>query len=215
MFGVYSAVQAVFHFSEFLSIAWVNPSTLSIDTFVLNHSVAYGIAACSSWLEFVLERHYFPEMKEASFVSYSGLLLCVCGDALRKLAMFTAKHNFNHNVQCEKMDDHELVTHGVYRLCRHPSYMGWFYWSIGTQVISCTSATLNGRNVEETKWPWYLPFTADTPKSVLLPGVHGSLVEVLPRSYSNRRDHAAEFLRSRIRRLPKESRHGTAFHLWL
>ena len=135
MFGVYSAVQAVFHFSEFLSIAWVNPSTLSIDTFVLNHSVAYGIAACSSWLEFVAERHYFPQMKEASFVSYLGLLLCVCGDALRKLAMFTAKHNFNHNVQCEKMDDHELVTHGVYRLCRHPSYMGWFYWSIGTQLI--------------------------------------------------------------------------------
>lgn len=154
MFGVYSAVQAVFHFSEFLSIAWVNPSTLSIDTFVLNHSVAYGIAACSSWLEFVAERHYFPEMKEASFISYLGLLLCVCGDALRKLAMFTAKHNFNHNVQCEKMDDHELVTHGVYRLCRHPSYMGWFYWSIGTQVISCTIAILNGRNVEETIRPW-------------------------------------------------------------
>jgi len=48
--------------------------------------------------------------------------------------MCTAKHNFNHVVQSEKSDNHELITHGVYNLCRHPSYVGWFYWSIGTQV---------------------------------------------------------------------------------
>ncbi|CAG2182503.1 unnamed protein product, partial [Oppiella nova] len=29
---------------------------------------------------------------------------------------------------------HVLVTHGIYAFCRHPSYVGWFYWSIGTQV---------------------------------------------------------------------------------
>lgn len=48
--------------------------------------------------------------------------------------MCTAKHNFNHVVQSERSDNHQLVTHGVYSLCRHPSYVGWFYWSIGTQV---------------------------------------------------------------------------------
>ncbi|XP_076237243.1 isoprenylcysteine carboxylmethyltransferase ste14 [Calliopsis andreniformis] len=135
MFGTYAAVLAAFHYSEFLSIAWINPSTLSIDSFILNHSIAYGVAACSSWIEFVIERQYFPEMKEPSSISYFGLILCICGDTLRKLAMFTAKHNFNHIVQSEKMDNHELITYGVYRLCRHPSYMGWFYWSMGTQLI--------------------------------------------------------------------------------
>ncbi|XP_053982844.1 protein-S-isoprenylcysteine O-methyltransferase [Hylaeus volcanicus] len=135
MFGVYITILAIFHYSEFLSIAWINPSTLSIDSFILNHSVAYGVAACSSWIEFIVERQYFPLMKQASSISYFGLILCICGEILRKLAMFTAKHNFNHIVQSEKMDNHELITYGVYRLCRHPSYVGWFYWSIGTQLI--------------------------------------------------------------------------------
>ncbi|XP_076652505.1 isoprenylcysteine carboxylmethyltransferase ste14 [Halictus rubicundus] len=135
MFGVYITVLATFHYSEFLSIAWINPSTLSIDSFILNHSIAYGVAACSSWVEFIVEREYLPWMKEPSFISYFGLFLCICGEVLRKLAMFTARHNFNHIVQSEKDDDHELVTYGVYKLCRHPSYVGWYYWSIGTQLI--------------------------------------------------------------------------------
>jgi len=28
-----------------------------------------------------------------------------------------------------------LVTHGIYGIMRHPSYVGWFWWSIGTQII--------------------------------------------------------------------------------
>lgn len=135
VFGAYVSVLSMFHYSEFLSIAWTNPAALSIDSFILNHSVAYGVAACSSWIEFIVERQYFPEWKEASFISYIGFILCISGEILRKLAMFTAKHNFNHIVQNEKTDDHELITHGVYKLCRHPSYVGWFYWSIGTQLI--------------------------------------------------------------------------------
>lgn len=135
MFGVYISVLTIFHYSEFLSIAWINPASLSVDSFILNHSVAYGVAACSSWIEFIVERQYFPEWKENSFISYTGIILCISGEVLRKLAMFTAKHNFNHIVQNKKTDEHQLITHGVYRLCRHPSYVGWFYWSIGTQLI--------------------------------------------------------------------------------
>lgn len=134
MFGVYIIVLATFHYSEFLSIAWINPSSLSIDSFILNHSVVYGVAAFSSWIEFVIERQYLPGMKEPSFISYFGITLCICGEVLRKLAMFTAKHNFNHIIQSEKMDNHELIMYGVYKFCRHPSYVGWFYWCIGTQV---------------------------------------------------------------------------------
>lgn len=48
--------------------------------------------------------------------------------------MHTARHNFSHLVQDEKQANHELVTYGIYRIWRHPSYVGWFYWSIGTQV---------------------------------------------------------------------------------
>lgn len=28
-----------------------------------------------------------------------------------------------------------LVTHGIYRFCRHPSYLGWWLFAVGTQVL--------------------------------------------------------------------------------
>ena len=64
-----------------------------------------------------------------------GLALCLGGEALRKSAMITATSNFNHYIQHVRRQDHVLVTHGVYALCRHPSYVGWFYWSVGTQLL--------------------------------------------------------------------------------
>lgn len=38
-------------------------------------------------------------------------------------------------VQFQQAEDHKLVMNGIYKLARHPSYLGWFYWSLGTQVI--------------------------------------------------------------------------------
>ena len=64
------------------------------------------------------------------------------GEAMRKGAMITAMTNFHHYVQYIKKDGHQLVTHGVYGLFRHPSYVGWFYWSIGTQVCIGYNATV-------------------------------------------------------------------------
>lgn len=74
-------------------------------------------------------------MKQITWLSTVGLLMVIFGDCLRKAAMLTAGSNFNHIVQNEKSDTHTLVTSGVYGWFRHPSYVGWFYWSIGTQVL--------------------------------------------------------------------------------
>lgn len=73
-------------------------------------------------------------MKHLNWLCGVGLLMVLCGEGLRKAAMLTAGSNFNHIVQNEKAQSHVLVTSGVYALFRHPSYVGWFYWSIGTQV---------------------------------------------------------------------------------
>lgn len=135
VFGLYTMVLTMFHFTEFMSVALTNPRTLSIDSFILNHSVQYAAAATASWFEWGFENYFFPRMKTCYWLSSVGVIMCLCGELLRKSAMFTAKTNFNHTVQFVKRSDHRLVTHGVYSLCRHPSYMGWFYWSIGTQII--------------------------------------------------------------------------------
>lgn len=83
----------------------------------------------------VVTRPYsLAELKQITWLSTVGLLMVIFGDCLRKAAMLTAGSNFNHIVQNEKSDTHTLVTSGVYGWFRHPSYVGWFYWSIGTQV---------------------------------------------------------------------------------
>lgn len=135
LFGAYGFCMSVFHYSEYLSIAWSNPSSLSTDSFILYHSVHYAVAAIASWFEYGIELYYFPWIKEHTELLYFGLLLCVSGEVLRKLAIITAHSNFNHVVQFTKVEGHELITHGVYRFMRHPSYVGWFWWSIGTQII--------------------------------------------------------------------------------
>ncbi|KAI5635192.1 isoprenylcysteine carboxyl methyltransferase (ICMT) family domain-containing protein [Phthorimaea operculella] len=134
VFGLYTMIMAFFHFSEFMAVAMTNPTTLSIDSFILNHSKQYGLAAVSSWIEWAVENYYFPDMKSYFWLSAVGVIMCIGGEIFRKSAMFTARTNFNHTVQLVKRPDHQLVTSGVYSLCRHPSYVGWFYWSIGTQV---------------------------------------------------------------------------------
>uniref|UniRef100_A0A8C0IZI9 Protein-S-isoprenylcysteine O-methyltransferase n=2 Tax=Chelonoidis abingdonii TaxID=106734 RepID=A0A8C0IZI9_CHEAB len=143
-FGWYMCSLSLFHYSEYLMTAINNPRSLSLDSFLLNHSFEYTLAALSSWIEFAVEKIIYPEMKQITWLSTVGLLMVIFGDCLRKAAMLTAGSNFNHIVQNEKSDTHTLVTSGVYGWFRHPSYVGWFYWSIGTQVLLCNPVCVVG-----------------------------------------------------------------------
>ena len=80
---------------------------------------------------------FFSAMKGFGWFSLLGLVLCIGGEALRKIAMLTAGSNFDHLIRTHREDKHKLVTSGIYGVFRHPSYVGWFYWSIGTQIILC------------------------------------------------------------------------------
>lgn len=134
----YICIMAMFHFSEFVVCSIIRPENLSTDSFLLNHSKAYFLAAATSWCEYCIEMWLFPGFKAESYwVSCIGLFMCLGGEGLRKLAMLTASSNFDHLIRTRREEKHTLVTYGIYGLCRHPSYVGWFYWSIGTQIILC------------------------------------------------------------------------------
>ena len=49
-----------FHYSEYLVTAVINPRSLSLDSFLLNHSIEYTLAAVSSWVEFTVEKMLVP-----------------------------------------------------------------------------------------------------------------------------------------------------------
>jgi protein-S-isoprenylcysteine O-methyltransferase len=142
VFGWYLCILSFFHYSEYLTTSVINPHLVSLDSFLLNHSKEYGIAAVSSWVEYHVERYFFPENKVLFVISYTGLLLCLTGEFIRKLAMLTAGRNFTHLIEFNKSEGHVLVTSGIYGLCRHPSYLGWFLWSVGTQLVLCNPLCL-------------------------------------------------------------------------
>eukprot|EP00249_Psilotum_nudum_P002460 c15508_g1_i3 orf=234-665(-) len=88
-------------------------------------------------VEYGLEGLLIPNLKRKVWISTTGLVLVVLGELIRKLAILTAHHNFSHDIKTFYSGDHELITHGIYRFVRHPGYLGFFVWSIGTQVLLC------------------------------------------------------------------------------
>ncbi|CAE1299531.1 ICMT [Acanthosepion pharaonis] len=146
-FGWYIMALSFFHWSEYFITALTNPRSLSLESFLLDHSREYKLAAVSSWAEFMLEWYCFSGLKQIRWLSMIGLIMVVGGEILRKCSMYTARANFNHYIQHVKQDGHTLVTYGVYSLFRHPAYVGWFYWSIGTQLILCNPLCLVGYTV--------------------------------------------------------------------
>jgi len=135
LIGWFTAALVFFHWSEYFATSLTNPRNLSLSSYILDHSHEYHGAVVASLLEFTLEWYFIPELKRPGVMSALGLLVVLCGESLRKLAMWQASTNFNHYIRYRREEGHELVTRGIYSLCRHPSYVGWFYWSIATQVM--------------------------------------------------------------------------------
>ena len=114
VFGNYFMCLCFFHLSEFVFTALYNHKEVSTDSFLLNHSMEYGLAAMASWVEFFLEGIIFPSLKLNIYIRSFGLFLIIFGEIFRKLAMYTAGTNFNHYVQEKRQDDHVLVTKGKF-----------------------------------------------------------------------------------------------------
>lgn len=141
IFAWYLACMAAFHYGEFLITALTNRSNLNSTSYLLDHSFAYWAAAVTSWVEYVLEVRFLPILKNVA-LSYVGLTLIVSGEILRKLAMIHANGGFTHMIATEKRPKHKLVTNGVYSFIRHPGYLGWLLWCLGTQVMLCNPLCL-------------------------------------------------------------------------
>ena len=63
-----------------------NPQNLSFDSYLVNHSLQYGLAALASWLEYGVEAWLLGShvMRQLRFVSLIGLAACLAGELVRK-----------------------------------------------------------------------------------------------------------------------------------
>jgi len=134
-FGAYVFCISLFHWLEFFLTSLFNPHTLSFDSYLLNHSPEYHMAMGASVVEYFIESLVFPSMKAIWPVTVLGVTITLTGQTIRTWAMWQAASNFTHQIAEVKRENHQLVVDGIYRLCRHPSYCGWFWWALGTQVI--------------------------------------------------------------------------------
>ena len=130
----YALCLTCFHFAEFIVTAINQPGDVSYDSYLINHSRAYTVAAVSSWVEFWVEARVTPGLKGSGFLTALGICMMFLGQVLRTDAMCTAGSNFTHLVALSRRSSHVLVDRGIYSLFRHPAYLGWFVWSVGTQV---------------------------------------------------------------------------------
>lgn len=132
--SIYFILLCSFHFLEFYSVAVYNPKDLSYESYLISHSKSYTLAAIASWVEFWIESLLFKW--KFSLISITiGLVLVIGGQIVRHLAMRQCGENFSHFIIDERTESHQLVTHGIYSFLRHPAYFGWFYWSVGTQLL--------------------------------------------------------------------------------
>ncbi|KAF8238786.1 ICMT-domain-containing protein [Tricholoma matsutake] len=133
--GFFVAAWAFFHWGEFAVTAGWNLEKCSVDSFLLNNGSMYHIAHCTALIEYLLTLFFKPTLKSYPYVSLLGIFLVIGGQLLRSTAMIHASTNFSHSVAFRKRETHQLVTTGVYAWFRHPSYAGFFYWAMGTQLV--------------------------------------------------------------------------------
>ncbi|KAK4079392.1 hypothetical protein Trihar35433_497 [Trichoderma harzianum] len=132
---------STFHFLEFWTTAERNTAVVSIDSFLLTANwPAYAIAHSAAFVECTIVSAFFPDRHWAPFGSGQvlllvGLFMVLIGQAVRSMAMLHAGASFNHQIQTRRAQSHLLVTTGIYGWIRHPSYFGFFYWGLGTQLV--------------------------------------------------------------------------------
>lgn len=132
---------SLFHFLEYYTTARYNPLAAGVNAFLLSQNGwAYNVAHSMAFLECGLHWYFYPGYELLSdFLRLPwlalGFTMLVVGQTTRTMAMAHAGSNFNHLVQSQKKEGHELVTDGIYAFLRHPSYFGFFWWGLGTQVV--------------------------------------------------------------------------------
>jgi protein-S-isoprenylcysteine O-methyltransferase len=136
------AALSLFHFLEFWTTAAYNTRSAQISSFLLSsNGIAYQGAHSFAMAELLTTHYFFPHRTWLpspilrNVLLFSGLFLIISGQIIRSIAMCVAGTNFNHIVQSTKRSSHTLITTGIYAYLRHPSYFGFFWWAIGTQLV--------------------------------------------------------------------------------
>ncbi|KAF1740748.1 hypothetical protein MXB_5134, partial [Myxobolus squamalis] len=120
-----------YHQFEFFAIVYSN-GLVTRNSFLLNDA-NYYLAFLFMLIEYVLELHFIPKIlpRCSEFIIFFGIILILIGDLLRKISIIYCGQGFSHIISRHRPNGSILVKNGPYRVCRHPSYVGWIVWAYG------------------------------------------------------------------------------------
>ena len=138
-----------FHFGEFYVATKYRPNVdKGVRSFMLIHSPAHLAAYCFSYAEFAVGVFLIPDkwklLKMDGTVITIAAGLSFAAYAVRLVAMAQCGSNFSLEIEDEHRPEHVLVTHGIYKYLRHPSYFGWFWRAVVCQVVLMNPVSLVG-----------------------------------------------------------------------
>ena len=134
---LYFITLCIYHYTEFFSVLLYHFKKLSCEYFLIDQSLSWIIATIISFIETILETYYFNKYKKIKIFFIIGLIMTIIGQIFRIGGIYTGKKNFTHKISYEKKKEHKLVKNGFFALSRHPSYFGFYLWSIGIEIMCC------------------------------------------------------------------------------
>lgn len=134
-FFCYLITLCIYHYTEFFSELLFHFQDLQKDAFLIYQNKKWVISTSVSFVETLLGTYFFHKYKNIKILFILGLLMTIVGQYFRIAALFTGKSNFTHKIQLKKRKNHVLVKYGIYKICRHPSYFGFFIWSVGIEIM--------------------------------------------------------------------------------
>ena len=127
--------QAIFHYSEYISVITYHFDTIEFKSYLINHSTEWIICLITCYCETILGNIFFYDYKHNTYIFWTGIIITLIGQIFRIGALFTGKKNFTHLLSYKKKPEQFLMTTGFYGISRHPSYFGFWIWGLGTQLM--------------------------------------------------------------------------------
>lgn len=141
----FAVVLAAFYLCEFQCTARYQGSKTTSRLFLIYGNVGNGAFVVMQLFlagEYLVARSLVIgpyRVSDGKISTGIGLSMAAAGLYIRFLAMRTCGESFSHYVNTgNDTDTHSnevLVTHGVYSVFRHPSYLGFWLMVVGTQVM--------------------------------------------------------------------------------
>lgn len=136
---VYGIVLQIYFILEFTNSYLYQTNTVTSKSFLIygnrGNKEFWFMQLLTIWeylsVRFILK---FIPFSPVNYLGFPGLILITTGLLIRHLAMKKCGLSFSHYLAKTKQAHHKLVTTGVYKYVRHPSYLGFFLFSIGIQL---------------------------------------------------------------------------------